>query len=136
MGYHEVKEKGYSMNRSKRIVLYVSDNKFMHIVIKDTLRPYNITVIDVYDAQSALKSLKDTSPDLILTDIDMPGMDGFELCKQIRAFKPRVSAAVVIYSGSENPEDIERAFLSGAKGYIVKKYHKEVLAEKIIHYLR
>lgn len=124
------------MNRSKRTVLYVSDNKFMHIVIKDTLRPYNINVIDVYDGQSALKALKDIDPDLILTDIDMPGMDGFDLCRKIRSLQPPINASVVIYSGSENPEDIEKAFVSGAKGYIVKKYHKEVLAEKIIHYLR
>lgn len=80
-GYHQTKEKGNLMNRSRRIVLYVSDNKFMHIIIKDTLRPYNINVIDVYDGQSALKALRDLEPDLILTDIDMPGMDGFDLCK-------------------------------------------------------
>jgi len=124
------------MNLGKRLILYVSDNKFMHIIIKDTLKPYNIDVIDVYDGQTALKKLVDLKPNLILTDIDMPGMDGFELCETIRAMKLNPPVNVVIYSGSESTEDIERAFLSGAKGYIVKKYNKEVLAEKIIHYMR
>lgn len=124
------------MIRSKRVVLYVSDNKFMHIVIKDTLRPYNIEVVDVYDGKSAINKLSELKPDLILTDIDMPGMDGFELCNEIQNIDTKPKLSVVIYSGSESSEDIEKAFLAGAKGYIVKKYHKEILAEKIIHYIR
>lgn len=124
------------MTRSKRLVLYVSDNKFMHIVIKDTLKPYNVEVIDVYDGKSALEKIEDHNPDLVLTDIDMPGMDGFELCTEISKLDKKPKLVVVVYSGSENSEDIEKAFLSGAKGYIVKKYHKDELAERIIHYIK
>jgi len=124
------------MDLFKQTVLYVSDNKFMHIIIKDTLKPYNINVVDVYSGIEALQILKDLTPDLILSDIDMPGMNGIELCRTLKETKEYSGIPVVIYSGSENDEDIEKAFSVGAKGYIIKKYHKEVLAEKIIHYIR
>ena len=124
------------METTKRTVLYVSDNKFMHVVIKDTLKPHNISVVSVYSGVEALQILKDLNPDLILSDIDMPGMSGIDLCKSLKEMDQYKKIPVVIYSGSENDEDIERAFLVGAKGYIIKKYHREVLAEKIIHYIR
>lgn len=124
------------MELFKHTVLYVSDNKFMHVIIKDTLKPHNIKVVDVYSGLEALQYLKDLKPDLILSDIDMPGMTGIELCRTIKESKAYKNIPIVIYSGSENDEDIEKCFLAGAKGYIIKKYHKEVLAEKIIHYIR
>lgn len=124
------------MNLLKQTVLYVSDNKFMHVVIKDTLKPYNIKVIDVYSGIEALQMLSELTPNLILSDIDMPGMTGIELCRTLRESTEYANIPFVIYSGSENDDDIERAFSSGAKGYIIKKYHKEVLAEKIIHYIK
>lgn len=124
------------MELFKHTVLYVSDNKFMHIIIKDTLKPHNINVVDVYSGLEALQTLSTIKPDLILSDIDMPGMTGIELCRTIKESKDYKHIPVVIYSGSENDEDIEKAFSVGAKGYIIKKYHKEVLAEKIIHYIR
>ncbi len=120
----------------KRTVLYVSDNKFMHIIIKDTLRPYNVVVVDVYNGADALKSLKTTQPDLVLSDIDMPGIDGYELCRQIHEMQQHRTLPVVIYSSSESPKDIEKAYDAGAKGYIIKKYHNEILAEKILHFVR
>ncbi|MBN2797229.1 MAG: response regulator [Clostridia bacterium] len=120
----------------KSTVLYVSDNKFMHVIIKDTLKPYNVIVYDAYTADEALEYLNKHEPDLILSDIDMPGMSGLELCKKVHTDPNLRRIPVVIYSGSENNDDIENAFLAGAKGYIIKKYHKEVLAEKIIHYIR
>jgi len=123
------------MNRSKRIVLYVSDNKFMHIIITDTLKSYNVEVVHAYEGQSALDKLKQSKVDLVLTDIDMPGMDGFQLCEKVRALNLSPPPNVVVYSGSESPEDIEKAFTSGAKGYIVKKYQKEALAQRIIHHI-
>jgi CheY-like chemotaxis protein len=124
------------MSNFRRLVLYVSDNKFMHIIIKDTLKPYNVEVIDVYSGEEALEALDKIRPDLILSDIDMPGMSGFELCHAIHKLDKNRQFPVVIYSGSESTEDIEKAYESGARGYIIKKYHKEVLAEKIIHYIR
>lgn len=124
------------MSYLKKSVLYVSDNKFMHIIIRDTLKPYNVEVTDVYNGEDALKALKQNIPDLVLSDIDMPGMTGFELCHAILQEEAYRRIPVVIYSGSESNEDIEKAFASGARGYIIKKYHKAVLAEKIIHYIR
>lgn len=114
-------------------ILFVSDNKFMHIIIRDTLKPHNVRVTSVYSAEEAMKTLEDSKPDLVLSDINMPGKSGFELFREI---KKLYEIPLVIYSSSESDEDIEEAYASGAKGYIVKKYHNEVLAEKILHFIR
>lgn len=124
------------MDLLKQTVLYVSDNKFMHIIIKDTLKPHQVKVVDVYSGIEALQVLGELKPDLVLTDIDMPGMTGIELCRTLNEDKNYKDIPVVIYSSSESDEDIEKSFSVGAKGYIIKKYHREVLAEKIMHYIR
>lgn len=122
------------MNHLKDILLYVSDNKFMHIIIKDTMKPYKVDVLDASTAVEALKILDNKRVDLILSDIDMPGMDGFQLCSAIRDSTSN-QAPFVIFSSSESAEDIEKAYSSGAKGYIIKKYKNDALAKKIMHFL-
>lgn len=124
------------MGSNSKTILYASDNQFMHIIITDTLKPHNINVIDVYSGIEALQSLADLTPDLVLTDLDMPGMSGLDLCRSITQSTQYKNIPVVVYSGSETEEDIQSAFLAGARGYIVKKFCKEVLAKKIIHYIR
>lgn len=124
------------MKLLKQIVLYISDNKFMHIILKDTLKAHKIEVIDVYSGLEALQTLSELTPDLILSDIDMPGMTGFELCRTLNESPKYSNIPFVIYSSSESEGDIEKAYALGAKGYIIKKYHKEALARKIIHFLK
>lgn len=124
------------MKLLKQTVLYVSDNKFMHIIIKDTLKAHKIEVADAYSGLEALQKLATMTPDLILSDIDMPGMTGFELCRTLSESPQYNGIPFVIYSGSESDEDITNAYAAGAKGYIIKKYHKEELANKIIHFIR
>lgn len=121
------------MSYLTKTLLYVSDIKFMHLIVKDTLKAHNVTVTSVYSGEEALKALKVSKPDLILSDTVMSGMSGFELCEYVR---DHYDIPLVIYSASEALEDIERAFEAGAKGYIVKKYHNEVLAEKIMKYVK
>lgn len=122
-------------NRLKSILLFVSDNKFMHLIIKDTLVSKKIIIHDVFSANEALEKLKSITPDLILSDIDLPGINGFELCKILKASPNTSKVPFVIYSGSENEDLIMEAYESGAKGYIVKKYHHEELANKILHFI-
>lgn len=124
------------MDLLKQTVLYVSNNKFMHIIIKDTLKPHKISVVSAHSGIEALQIIKDLQPNLILTDTLLTGMTGIELCRTLNEDVNYSNIPVVIYSSSETDEDIAAAFSAGAKGYIIKKYHHEVLAEKIIHYIR
>jgi len=124
------------MDLLKQTVLYVSNNKFMHLIIKDTLKPHKIKVVSAHSAIEALQVMKDLQPDLVLTDTILTGMTGIELCRTLKEDPAYRKVPVVIYSSSETDEDIAAAFSAGAKGYIIKKYHHEILAEKIMHYIR
>ncbi len=83
----------------------------------------------ILQAESAAKSLeiinKNKDLDIILTDIDMPGMDGLTLLQQIRTFLPHTT--IVMISGSENPADVQKAINFGAKGFIQKSSETSVL---------
>lgn len=122
-------------SRFKTTLLYVSDDKFMHLIINDTLSKRNVDVCDVYSVDQALEKLKTISPDLILSDIDLPGLSGFDLCKILKAGPSTAKLPVVIYSASESEETILEAFKAGAKGFVIKKYKNEELADKILKYI-
>lgn len=122
-------------NNLKPILLYVSDDKFMHLIIKDTLANKNIIIYDVYSVNQALEKMKSVTPDLILSDIDLPGLSGFDLCKILKSSPATSNIPVVIYSSSENENTILEAYEAGAKGYVIKKYHHEELANKIMRFI-
>jgi len=83
----------------------------------------------VFQAENALSALsiieKNTDLKLILTDIDMPGMDGIALLQKLRTLLP--DTTVVMISGSESYEDVQQALKLGAKGYIQKNAETPVL---------
>ena len=118
------------------IILYISTNKLMHLIIKNTLSGKSVEIHDAYNAEEALKSIKKIKPDLILSDIDLPDINGIELCKILNDSPSTSKIPIVIYSGTENEEIIMKAYKSGAKGYIIKKYQNEELANKILHFLK
>lgn len=118
------------------VILYISTNKLMHLIIKNTLSGSSVEIHDAYNAEEALEAIKRIKPDLILSDIDLPDINGIDLCKLLNARPSTSKIPIVIYSGTENEEIIMKAYKSGAKGYIIKKYQNEELANKILHFLK
>lgn len=116
---------------STRRILYASDDKFMHRVIGDLLKMNHFDVIQALDGNEAYALYNSHNPDLVLTDLDMPGMSGLELCRQIKVVDNNRTTPVVILSGSQFESDIEAAFNCQAKAYLVKPISPEKLIKKI-----
>lgn len=117
-------------------VLIVDDSKTIRSVISSQLRKHSIDVTEAADGFEGLKLTHRNHYDLVITDITMPGIDGYQLCKQIKNNPDTCSTPVIILSSNEKNEHIERGFEVGAAAYITKNnarqdllpYIKEILS--------
>ncbi|WP_448547596.1 response regulator [Thalassotalea fusca] len=83
----------------------------------------------------ALKLLTQLKPDVILMDIQMPHMDGFECCQRIKSVASRATIPVIFMSGSHDEDDIGKARLIGAQAYVTKPINPEALIKEINFHL-
>jgi DNA-binding response OmpR family regulator len=92
------------------------------------LRRYGFEVTAVRDGWQALQYWKEMSPDLVLADVDLPGLNGFELCREIRQHS---ATPVIILSARNTDEDVVQGFQFGADDYVVKPLSHRQLAMRI-----
>lgn len=118
-------------------VLIVDDNKINQQVAALTLKKWNINSYTADSAQKAFEILKEKDIDIILMDVTMPEMDGFEATKHIRsAFSPPVSnIPIIAMTAAALTGDKERCISEGMNDYISKPFEPEELYEKIKKYL-
>lgn len=120
------------MNTGK--VLVVDDTPANLSLLLDTLAQAGHEVLVAESGRSALSTLDHNPPDIILLDVVMPGMNGYETCTQIKA-RPRDARIPIIFmTARDEPEEKVRAFNAGAVDYITKPiYPPEVLARVAAH---
>lgn len=115
----------------KRIVM-IDDESVILELLRNILNLKNWETSSFLDSTTALASIEVNPPDLILLDICMPEMDGYELCKQLK--RMGVKAPVIFLSGMVQQEDIIRGFEAGGVDFITKPFHyQEVLARVDVH---
>jgi DNA-binding response OmpR family regulator len=110
-----------------KILLADTDTEVLEVTTY-ALRRYGFEVIAVRDGLQALRCWKETAPDLVLVEIDLPGLNGFELCREIRQ---QSSTPVVILSARTNDEDVVQGFHFGADDYVAKPINHRQLAMRI-----
>jgi len=112
--------------KKKSHVLIVDDNQEMLQIIKRTLELEGFSADVASDGNSALALLKERKPDLVLLDIVMPGMDGYQALYLIRQ---QSDVPVIMLTGVRETESIPRSLELGADDYIIKPFRtQEVLA--------
>ena len=112
-------------------VLVVEDSKTQAMRLEFLLEESGYSVTVAEDGSRALGCIESRKPDLIISDIVMPGMDGFELCKCITEQEALKHLPIVLLSQLSDPKDIERGLACGAETFIVKPYRDETLLAKI-----
>lgn len=103
----------------KKKILIVEDDQFLHKILATKIKAAGFDVISAYDGESALKKVKEM-PDLILLDLILPQMSGFEFLGEIKLDAKLKKIPVIVLSNLGQEEDLERAKSLGAQDYLVK----------------
>lgn len=112
--------------------LIVDDFSTMRRIVRNLLKEIGYSnAEEAEDGAVALSMLKATKYDFVVSDINMPNMNGFELLKRIRAEESMKGIPVLMVTAEAKKEDIVAAAQGGANGYIVKPFTKATLEEKV-----
>ena len=101
-------------------MLLVEDTADLRHLYARSLRQHGCIVLDVADASAALEAVVEFSPDLVLTDVMMPAIDGIELIRRLRARPELAAIPIVAMTASPTAEHERRARGAGAVDFIVK----------------
>ncbi|MCD9188397.1 MAG: response regulator [Pyrinomonadaceae bacterium] len=107
---------------SKRKLLLADDSITIQKVVNLTFADEGIEVIAVGDGDSAMQKINESLPDLILADVNMPGLSGYEICEQIKQNAETKEIPVILLVGSFEPFDEARAESIGANDYLTKPF--------------
>ncbi len=116
-------------------ILVVDDSQVQADYIKRLLERYNYKAHSVNNAREALSYLEGHSPSLIITDVVMPELSGFDLCSKVKADPNTRHIPVILLTALSEPEDILRGLASGADNFITKPYEDKELLNTIGHCL-
>lgn len=113
-------------------ILVVDDFSTMRRIVRNLLKEIGYTNVDeAEDGAVAMQKLKTSKFDFVVSDINMPNMNGFELLRQVRADAELKQVPVLLVTAEAKKEDIINAAQCGASGYIVKPFTKATLEEKV-----
>jgi diguanylate cyclase (GGDEF)-like protein len=122
--------------QSHRRVLVVDDDPTMRLLVREALIPDGHTVIEAPDGEAALRAFADSGPDLVLLDVQMPGIDGFEVCSRLRSRPDAEHTPVVMMTGLDDLDSIQRAYDTGATDFITKPLNWLILRHRVRYLLR
>jgi twitching motility two-component system response regulator PilG len=118
-----------------KTILVVDDSPTVRKLIAGKLEKSGHNVFCSSDGVEALEMLAGMKPDLILLDINMPRMDGYQTCKSIRSKDVTKDIPVVMISGKDGFFDKVRGRMAGTTGYITKPFGPETLMKTVETYL-
>ena len=116
---------------AKKKILIVEDEEHLLALESILLTTRGYEVKGVLDGPSALESVASMKPDLILLDIMLPVMDGYEVCRQIKANEATCHIPIVMISAKDSAEDLVKGEQAGADGYITKPFKSLRIIETI-----
>ncbi len=113
-----------------KTIMTVDDSPSMRMLLRAALTDLGYEVVEAEDGVHALETLEGFEPDLLITDINMPRMDGFGLIEEVRG-QGRRGLPILVLTTESSDEKKQRARDAGATGWIVKPFHPEKLAAAI-----
>ncbi|HXV42597.1 MAG TPA: response regulator, partial [Anaerolineae bacterium] len=116
-------------------ILYVEDNAANRLLVRQVLEGVGYTVIEANDGLDGIKLAQKTQPDLILMDINIPGMDGYEAATRIKSLPDLSNIPIIALTAKVMAGDRERALAAGCDGYIAKPIDIDALPKQVAEFL-
>jgi signal transduction histidine kinase len=117
-------------------VLVVDDQDPNRLLLRDMLEAQGHTVIEAADGSAALERVSESAPDVVLLDIDMPGMDGFEVCRRLKAAPATASIPVLLVTALTQRDHRLLGIGAGANDYLTKPIDKSDLSLRVRNAIR
>ena len=114
-----------------KLILTVDDSASMRMLLKTSLTAQGFRIEGANDGEHGLERMHEVEPDLLITDINMPKMDGFELIEAVRALPQFRGTPILVLSTEFSDEKKARARSAGATGWITKPFEAAKLGAAI-----
>lgn len=109
-----------NIDACKTCVLIVDDIPINVTLIEKMLKPFHFVIEKANDGQTALDIVADNKPDLILLDLMMPGINGYDVIKQLRAKEETQQLPIIVISALNSNEDVVKGYDLGANDFLTK----------------
>ncbi len=118
------------------VVLVADDDPVMRLLMIEMLGQVGLDGIEAEDGRQALAFFQSMSPDLILMDVDMPNMDGFTACREIRRIETGSAVPIIMVTGGDDIEAVTSAYEVGATDFVSKPINWPILGHRVLYVLR
>ncbi len=129
--FEEVEQTIINIADKTHKILLIDDSKLVHNHLVPSIKSEGYDVYEAFDGLSGLEMTKKVKPDLIICDIEMPGLNGFEVCSAIRGLEELSGIYIIMSSTLGSASDIQKGFRSGVDEYIIKPVVIEELLDRI-----
>jgi diguanylate cyclase (GGDEF)-like protein len=119
------------------VVLVADDDPVMRLLMLEMLGQVGLDAIEAEDGAQAVAYARDKAPDLILMDVDMPNMDGFTACREIRRLEAGgATVPIIMVTGGDEIESVTNAYEVGATDFVSKPINWPILGHRVLYVLR
>lgn len=128
-------DSGYICEHAGELILVVEDSPTQAEQLRYILEKHRLRVLVAGSGDAALAMIEEQKPALIISDILMPGMDGYELCRRIKAHDGHCDIRIILLTALSDPQDVIRGLECGADNFITKPYAEEHLVSRVSYLL-
>jgi diguanylate cyclase (GGDEF)-like protein len=118
------------------VVLVADDDPVMRLLMLEMLSQVGLDGIEAEDGLQAVSYCQSMAPDLILLDVEMPNMDGFSACREIRRLETGAPVPVIMVTGGDDIEAVTNAYEAGATDFVSKPINWPILGHRVLYVLR
>lgn len=116
-------------------ILYIEDNPLNMRLVRKLVKSFNYSMIEAMDGITGLEMVKSEKPDLVLVDLNLPGMDGLEIATTMKNTPELASIPVIALTANAMHGDRERCLAAGCDAYIAKPIARQELHNSIKRFL-